>query len=114
LFYVLATVIFVGKSLTSHGGQNVIEAAVFAKPIVIGPHTENFTTVIDDFRTANALIQVPDAAGLERVVTELWADNQVAQAYGRRAEQVVRAKAGAIRASAECLRALLVAHAEPV
>jgi len=106
-FYALATVIFVGKSLTSHGGQNVIEAAGFAKPIVIGPHTENFTTVVADFRTANALIQVPDASALERAVAELWADNQAAQAYGRRAEQVVRAKAGAIRASAECLLRLL-------
>ena len=107
LFFALATVIFVGKSLTSHGGQNVIEAAVFAKPIVIGPHTENFTAVIADFRAANALIQVPDASALERAVVELWADNQAAQAYGRRAQQVVRAKAGAIRASAECLLTLL-------
>jgi len=97
----------VGKSLTSHGGQNVIEAAVFAKPIVIGPHTENFTAVIADFRAANALIQVPDASALERAVVELWADNQVAQAYGRRAQQVVRAKAGAIRVSAECFLGLL-------
>jgi 3-deoxy-D-manno-octulosonic-acid transferase len=107
LFYALATVIFVGKSLTSHGGQNVIEAAAFAKPIVIGPHTENFTAVIADFRAANALIQVPDAAALERVVMELWLDNQAAQAYSRRAEQLVHAKAGAIRASAECLLTLL-------
>ena len=113
-FYALATVIFVGKSLTSHGGQNVIEAAVFAKPIVIGPYTENFTTVVADFRAANALIQVPDAAALERVVTELWLDNQAAQAYGRRAEQVVRAKAGAIRASAEYLLKLLVTRTEPL
>jgi len=113
-FYALATVIFVGKSLTSHGGQNVIEAAVFAKPIVIGPYTENFTAVIAEFRESNALIQVSDAAGLERSVTELWADSQAAQAYGRRAEQVVRAKAGAIRASAECLLTMLVVRAEPL
>jgi len=106
-FYALATVIFVGKSLTAHGGQNVIEAAVFAKPIVIGPYAENFTTVIADFRAADALVQVPDAAGLGRAVAELWADDQAARAYGRRAENVVHAKAGAIRASAECLLALL-------
>ena len=110
-FYALATVIFVGKSLTSHGGQNVIEAAVFAKPIVIGPYTENFTTVIADFRAADALIQVPDVSGLERAVAALWLDNQARQAYGRKAEQVVRAKTGAIRASAEYLLTLLVTRA---
>lgn len=107
-FYALATVIFVGKSLTSHGGQNVIEAAVFAKPIVIGPYTENFAAVVADFCAANALIQVPDPAGLERAVAELWADDQACQAYGRRAEQVVHDKTGAIRASAECLLTMLL------
>ncbi|MFA5042703.1 MAG: glycosyltransferase N-terminal domain-containing protein [Kiritimatiellia bacterium] len=106
-FYALATVVFVGKSLMSHGGQNVIEAAVLAKPIVIGPHTENFAAVIADFRAANALVQVPDAAALERAVAELWFDNQAAKAYGLRAELVMRAKAGAIRAGAECLLKLL-------
>ncbi len=108
-FYAMATVIFVGKSLTAHGGQNVIEAAVFAKPIVVGPYTENFNAVIADFRAANALIQVPDAAGLERAIADLWRDRQACQAYGQRAAQVVRAHAGVIRASAECLLALLVA-----
>lgn len=112
LFFAMATVIFVGKSLTAHGGQNVIEAAIFAKPIVIGPYIENFTAVIADFRAANALIQVPDAAGLEQAVVKLWLDNQARHAYGHRAEQVVRDKAGAIRASATCLLTLLPAHKE--
>lgn len=111
-FYALATVIFVGKSLTAHGGQNVIEAAVFAKPILVGPYTENFAAVIADFLAADALIQVPDASGLERAVAELWTDSQACRAYGRRAEQVVRAKAGAVRASAECLLSLLNSRAE--
>jgi len=113
-FYALATLVFVGKSLTSRGGQNVIEAAVLARPIVIGPYTENFASVIADFRAANALVQVPDAATLERSVAELWFDSQAARAYGQRAEQLVRAKAGAIRASAECLLALLVDRGEPL
>lgn len=107
IFYALATVIFVGKSLTAHGGQNIIEAAVFAKPIVVGPYTENFTTIVADFRAADALIQVSDAAALERRMLELWINEQAAQAYGQRAEQLVRSKAGAIRASADCLLSLL-------
>lgn len=112
-FYALATVIFVGKSLTAHGGQNVIEAAVLAKPIVIGPYTENFAAVIADFRAANALVQVPDSNTLERVIAELWTDSPTALAYGERAKQVVNTKAGAIRASAECLLGLLARRAKP-
>ncbi len=105
-FYGLAAVIFVGKSLTSRGGQNVIEPAVQGKPIVVGPHTGNFTAVIAAFRAANALVQVGDAAGLERAVLALWADEPARLALGRRAARVVRAQAGALRASADRLLAL--------
>ncbi len=100
-FYAAASVIFVGKSLASHGGQNVIEPAVFGKPIIVGPHMENFRSVMADFLAAGALIQVPDQAGLERAVRDLWQDDDRRNKLGERARQVVRAKAGAIRASAE-------------
>ncbi len=100
-FYAAAEVIFVGKSLTSRGGQNVIEAAVFAKPIVVGPHMENFRGVVADFLAAGALVQAADAAELERAVGSLWQDAARRQALGKAARQVVRDKAGAIRASAE-------------
>ena len=99
IFYSIATVIFVGKSLTSKGGQNVIEPAVFAKPIVVGPHMENFASVTDDFFTANALIQVQDKRGLKKAILELWNDDEARQGYGSRARQVVLDKAGAIPAS---------------
>jgi len=100
-FYAAASVIFVGKSLASHGGQNVIEPAVFGKPIIVGPHMENFRSVMADFLAAGALIQVPDQAGLERAVRDLWRDDARRNKLGEKARQVVRAKAGAIRASAE-------------
>jgi len=57
------------------------------------------------------LVQVPDTKTLERVITELWTDSQTALAYGERAKQVVNTKAGAIRASAECLLELLAHRA---
>lgn len=98
-FYATATVIFVGKSLTGHGGQNIIEPAIFAKPIVVGPHMENFAPVLADFLAAQALIQVQDQAGLESAIRILWADESRRQDYGRRARQVVRDQAGVIRAS---------------
>ena len=58
-----------GKSLLSTGGQNVIEPALPGKPIVVGPHLENFPDVAEDFLEANALLQVQKhltPAGLKR------------------------------------------------
>ncbi|MFN2541980.1 MAG: 3-deoxy-D-manno-octulosonic acid transferase, partial [Chthoniobacterales bacterium] len=41
-WYAIATVVFVGKSLLAHGGQNPAEVIVAGKPVVFGPHMENF------------------------------------------------------------------------
>ena len=47
--YQLATVVFVGGSLVDHGGHNILEPAVFGKPIVFGPHMQNFKEIADAF-----------------------------------------------------------------
>ena len=106
-FYAEATVIFVGKSLTQHGGQNIIEPAQCGKPIVVGPHMENFPVVLRDFLGAQALIQVPDAAGLAGAVEKLLADSATRRAYGERALQLVREKSGAIRRTVALLDSVL-------
>ena len=95
-FYACATVIFVGKSLFEHGGQNVIEPAIYGKAIVVGPNMENFSVVMEDFLSENALVQVPDAAGLKKAIEELVANPTQRIAMGERAGRVVQAKAGAV------------------
>ena len=41
-WYNIATIVFIGKSLTAHGGQNPAEAISAQKPVIFGPHMENF------------------------------------------------------------------------
>ena len=41
-WYNIATIVFIGKSLTAHGGQNPVEAISAQKPVIFGPHMENF------------------------------------------------------------------------
>jgi len=102
-FYACADVVFVGKSLTQRGGQNVIEPAVYERPIVVGPHLENFPVVAKDFAAADAFIRVPDVKGLEEAVARLLGDPELRKAYGRRAAGVVRDRAGAVRKSLDLL-----------
>ena len=56
--YRFAAVVFVGGSLVPRGGHNIIEPALYAKPIIVGPHTENFRQIVSDFSRADALVQV--------------------------------------------------------
>jgi 3-deoxy-D-manno-octulosonic-acid transferase len=95
-FYACADVIFIGKSLTQHGGQNIIEPAMFGKPIVVGPNMENFRSVAEDFLAAKALVQVESQGYLRKALFDLFRDPAARQSIGARAAQVVRDRAGSI------------------
>jgi 3-deoxy-D-manno-octulosonic-acid transferase len=95
-FYEYATVIFVGKSLTAHGGQNPIEPGALGKPIVFGPHMENFAEVVASFLAGDGAVQVRDSAELEKLMAELFADPKRREQLGRNALKVVKENLGAI------------------
>ena len=40
-----ADVVFMGGTLVDSGGHNILEPAMFGKPIVVGPHMENFRDI---------------------------------------------------------------------
>src|SRR5438309_5310059 len=44
-WYKVATIVFIGKSLTAHGGQNPVEAISARKPVLFGPNMENFASL---------------------------------------------------------------------
>ncbi len=100
-FYAAADVVFVGKSLTQTGGQNPIEPARDGKPIVTGPHMENFPAVAQDFAEAGAWVQAADAEGLGAAVQRLLDDSAERRRLGEAAAALVARKAGATRLMAE-------------
>ncbi len=104
-FYAAADLIFVGKSLTQHGGQNIIEAAACGKPVLCGPNMENFPVVMADFREADAVVQVRDAKALYEALALLVRDPGRRAAYGRRAAELVQRRAGALARTVDLLNA---------
>ncbi len=102
-FYSVADVIFVGKSLLEHGGQNPIEPAMCGKAIVVGPNMENFPAVMPVFLAGEALVQVAGVAELESTVVRLLADEPIRAAFGARAAQVVEANRGMIHKTVRLL-----------
>ncbi len=102
-FYPAAEVIFIGKSLTQHGGQNPIEPALCGRPVIVGPHMENFRQVMQDFRDAQAIREVNDAAALEDSVRALLRDPSASAALGARGADLVRAQAGALARTADAV-----------
>jgi 3-deoxy-D-manno-octulosonic-acid transferase len=91
----VATVVFVGGSLVDQGGHNILEPAVHGKPIVIGPHMENFAEISATFLTNQAAVQVPDAAGLVDAIVRLTGDPVERARLGAAARALVEANRGA-------------------
>lgn len=94
-WYHLATVVFIGKSLTSHGGQNPVEPVLAGKPVVFGPNMENFQAIVSRWREAEAAVQVADPAELRTCLAELLAQPDRRVALAAKARAVVAAHEGA-------------------
>ena len=95
-FYKVATVVFVGKSLTAEGGQNPIEPAALGKPIVFGPNMQNFLAIVKILLNRQAAIQVKDASQLEAVFQRILKDSDFAKKLGDNALKVINENRGAI------------------
>jgi 3-deoxy-D-manno-octulosonic-acid transferase len=98
--YRFAAVVFVGGSLVPRGGHNIIEPAAFAKPIVVGPYTENFRQIVSDFLRADAVVQISArghdvANSLARELIRLLSDREQARAIGERARAILLKNRGA-------------------
>jgi 3-deoxy-D-manno-octulosonic-acid transferase len=93
--YQLGTAIFVGGSLADHGGHNILEPAVFGKPIVFGPHMHNFKEIAAAFLGNGAAVQVHSARELEEAVQALVSDPVRRAGLGAAARALVEANRGA-------------------
>lgn len=93
--FALADVVFMGGSLSTTGGHNVLEPAYWSKPIVFGPHMENFRDVAALFLNSGAAVQVADARELARVIGELLESEERRRKLGEAAKAVLALESGA-------------------
>jgi 3-deoxy-D-manno-octulosonic-acid transferase len=91
----VGTVVFVGGSLVDAGGHNILEPAVFGKPIVFGPHMQNFAEIARAFLDNGAAVQVADGRALEGALRDLLDDPVRRASLGAAARALVEANRGA-------------------
>jgi 3-deoxy-D-manno-octulosonic-acid transferase len=93
--YQIATVVFVGGSLVPAGGHNILEPAIHGKPIVFGPHMQNFAEITASFLAHDAAVQVRSERELEEVIEALMSDPVRRARLGAAARALVDANRGA-------------------
>jgi len=107
--YRLATVVFVGGSFTSRGGQNILEPAAQGRPVLFGPHMENFRDSVGVLVGRGGL-QVKDADSLHRVLLELFSRPETIESLGELARSAVRQVSGASDRNVTAIAGLLEAR----
>lgn len=90
-----ATVVFMGGTLVPKGGHNILEPARHRKPIVFGPHMENFRDIARAFLEAKAAVQIQTPAELGPAIRSLLSNPLAAAELGRNALLIVEQNAGA-------------------
>jgi len=95
-WYSTATVVVVGKSFYGVGGQNPAEPLLANKPVVVGPHMENFQYIVDELRKAGGIIQLHSADALVPTLADLLRNPAAAASVVSRASKAMAQHRGAI------------------
>ena len=127
--YQLATVAYVGGTLVPTGGHNILEPAYFARPIVIGPHMENFQEIAASYlqdagvaqgpegpgmhTRTGAVIQIQDATALCGTLRFLLRNPEFRQRLGKSACDLLQANLGSITPILDELEKVFALH-EPI
>jgi 3-deoxy-D-manno-octulosonic-acid transferase len=105
--YQVSTAVFVGGSLEDHGGHNILEPAIFGKPIVFGPYMQNFKEIAEAFLSNDAAIQVQTERELNTALLALVTDPVRRARLGAAARALVEANRGAKTKTLEVIGQLL-------
>jgi 3-deoxy-D-manno-octulosonic-acid transferase len=98
-----ASVAFIGGSIISRGGHNVMEPAYWSIPIIFGPHMDNFP-IAGEFLKRSAAVEVGDSKDIAQTVITLLTDNKKAAELGRNAKSIVDKNTGAVKKAIELIR----------
>ncbi len=106
-FLAAADVAFVAGSLEPIGGHNVLEPAALGVPVLVGPHTHNFSEVTDLLLDRGAALRVSDAEGLAGAVQGLLASPEQRRGMGDAGLAAVASSRGAVARTLQRIEAIL-------
>lgn len=94
--YALATVAFVGGSLVPERGHNILEVAAHSKPVLFGPHMEDFKEAATAFMKNGSGFMVANEYDLATTLGRILSDPAFAHECGSKALQIIEESKGAV------------------
>jgi 3-deoxy-D-manno-octulosonic-acid transferase len=95
-FYAASDIAFVGGSIANIGGHNVLEAAVFKLPVLVGPNTHNFAEITQLLHDCGGSKLVKNTDDIIVCMEELIKNPQTRQDMGLAASKLVKENRGAV------------------
>jgi len=93
--YAICDIAFIGGSLVNIGGHNIIEPAIFEKPVLFGPFMSNFRDISEEFINNGAAIVV-DNNNFYEVISTLIESETLRLEMGKKAKQIVLRNTGSV------------------
>ncbi len=103
----LSRIAFVGGSMGSRGGQNMIEPAAYGAAVSFGPNTKNFRDVVELLLQNEAAVVVRDKEDMLRFVRKCLEEPDYRKNLGDRAAELVKAQIGATQTTLKHLAKLI-------
>ncbi len=105
--YAMADIAFVGGSLVDAGGHNPLEPASYGVPVLVGPHTEDFSEITRELADSGGLVQVEKSEELTGVLIHLLTDPITRQTMGTQATTWIEAHRGVVAHHLKAIAQLL-------
>jgi 3-deoxy-D-manno-octulosonic-acid transferase len=105
-FYAICDVAFIGGSLINSGGQNPIEPAALAKPVVFGIYMQNFLEEARALENSGGAIRVKNREELHAALEKLLSGKKAREEYGAGALKAVENQKGAVERTLKILKAV--------
>ena len=107
LYYSLADAALLGGSFEKLGGQNLIEAAACACPVVMGPHTFNFAEASQAAESAGAAQRASDMAEAMKLAVDTVQNRPLQKQKSANAFQFAQQHGGATQRTVQAVLAQL-------
>ncbi|MFA5362741.1 MAG: 3-deoxy-D-manno-octulosonic acid transferase [Candidatus Omnitrophota bacterium] len=106
-FYEAGDIAFVGGSLIRKGGHNILEPAVFGKPIIFGPFMSNFRDIAELFLQHKAALLARNEGELKEKIRFLLGDPPRMAALGEEGKKLIALNQGATRKTFEYIKGFI-------
>ncbi|MDF1577439.1 MAG: 3-deoxy-D-manno-octulosonic acid transferase [Desulfobulbales bacterium] len=80
---------FIGGSLVRERGHNPLEPALFGRPVVFGPHMEDFAEIAADLLAVGGAVRVDDEHGLAAILRQWLSNDEERRTAGERAARLI-------------------------